>query len=124
MDFFGFGQSIKQDDGQMPRVCPRCHNAAVVSAKKKTTFELFCVPIFPLSSKRVWACGICHWMVPIQQGWEPPFPGLQGPPPGQWQQSPHPSPGQWQQGPAPGQFQPGYNPAYPPALPEGRPPNK
>lgn len=43
-------------------------SAAVVSAKKKTTFELFCVPIFPLSSKHVWACGICQWMVPLQQG--------------------------------------------------------
>jgi hypothetical protein len=43
--------------------------AAVVSAKKKTNFELFCVPIFPLKSKRVWACGICQWMVPIQQGY-------------------------------------------------------
>jgi hypothetical protein len=128
-------------------LCQRCvlmwtHiSASVVSAKKKTHFELFCVPIFPLSSKHVWACAICQWTVPTQQGyvittfttprpprahvslfgirsfvasyrWEPPFPGHQGPPPGQWQGQP------------PGQFQQGYNPNYPPPLPQGHPPDK
>ena len=43
-------------------------SVAVVSAKKKTYFELFCVPVFPMSSKHVWVCGICQWRVPLQQG--------------------------------------------------------
>lgn len=43
--------------------------AAVVSAKKKTYFELFCVPIFPMNSKHVWVCSICQWRVPLQQGY-------------------------------------------------------
>lgn len=42
---------------------------AVVSAKKKTYFELFCVPVFPIKSKHVWVCGICQWRVPLQQGY-------------------------------------------------------
>jgi len=47
---------------------------AVVSAKKKTYFELFCVPVFPISSKHVWVCGICQWRVPLQQGYVLAFP--------------------------------------------------
>ena len=106
---------------------------AVVSAKKKTYFELFCVPVFPLSSKHVWACGICQWRVPLQQGyvfvfplcptiafsdtasyrWEPQFPG---------QGYHHPPPVQWQQGPSPGQYQQGGTPGYfPPPPPQGYP---
>lgn len=114
----GISSRINQDDGQTPRICPRCNNGtpelpvhpphrhksrcaaereyktkpvsrplpprpldtkrtdacvyfpvAVVSAKKKTYFELFCVPIFPMSSKHVWVCGICQWRVPLQQGY-------------------------------------------------------
>ena len=103
---------------------------AVVSAKKKTYFELFCVPVFPMSSKHVWVCGICQWRVPLQQGyvpiaflnitwcltfvlprWEPPFPG---------QGYHHPPQGQWQQGPPPGQISP-QGPGYPPPLPPGHP---
>jgi len=119
MDFFclpiicGVSQKIHPEDGQSPRMCPRCNNAAVVSAKKKTYFELFCVPVFPMSSKHVWVCGICQWRVPLQQGWEPPFPG---------QGSHHPPQGQWQQGPPPGQTPPqGYAPGYPPPVSPGHP---
>ena len=123
----GISQRINPDDGQTPRICPRCNNGtpqisvlpspphfpgrkshlpmccgvrtrtplhqntsrycyridfsiqsiltyayipvAVVSAKKKTYFELFCVPIFPMSSKHVWVCSICQWRVPLQQGY-------------------------------------------------------
>jgi len=112
----GISQKINPDDGQSPRICPRCNNGtphfppphcpqsgavcrgtetrasaadtgprihdfripsiltcvssvAVLSAKKKTYFELFCVPVFPMSSKHVWVCGICQWRVPLQQGY-------------------------------------------------------
>ncbi|KAF9648997.1 hypothetical protein BDM02DRAFT_3084095, partial [Thelephora ganbajun] len=64
----GISQKINPDDGQNPRICPRCNNVAVLSAKKKTYFELCCVPVFPMSSKHVWVCGICQWRVPLQQG--------------------------------------------------------
>jgi hypothetical protein len=30
---------------------------------------MFCVPIFPISSKQVWVCAICQWTIPIQQGY-------------------------------------------------------
>jgi hypothetical protein len=55
-------------------------SVAVVSAKKKTYFELFCIPVFPMASKHVWVCGICQWRVPLQQGYVftslPPPPSL------------------------------------------------
>ena len=46
-----------------------CLPVAVVSAKKNMYFELFCVPIIPMSSKHVWVCNMCQWRVPLQQGY-------------------------------------------------------
>ncbi|KAF8509551.1 hypothetical protein JB92DRAFT_499350 [Gautieria morchelliformis] len=56
-------------------MCPRCNNAAVVSAKSRVWFELFFVPLIPMPSSHVWLCTICQWEVPHQQGYEPALPG-------------------------------------------------
>ncbi|KAL0947399.1 hypothetical protein HGRIS_013512 [Hohenbuehelia grisea] len=99
---FGCQTQIKPDGTQqVARICPRCHNASVFAAKSKTWFEFFFVPIFPLSSKNVWICGICQWQVPIQPGWEPQIAGAPG----------HHPPGPPVQGWNPPN-QPGYQPAY------------
>ncbi|KAF9052698.1 hypothetical protein BJ165DRAFT_789224 [Panaeolus papilionaceus] len=77
MDFFclpvicGCQSKITPEGDLTPRVCPRCHNAAVTSAKAKEYFELCFVPVFPMSSKSVWVCSICSWSVANQGGWEP-----------------------------------------------------
>ncbi|KIM49278.1 hypothetical protein M413DRAFT_103107 [Hebeloma cylindrosporum] len=77
MDFFciplicGCSTKISPEGDQTPRICPRCHNAAVSSAKSKEFFEFCFVPLIPMSSKHVWLCSICRWEVPLQQGWEP-----------------------------------------------------
>ncbi|TCD61676.1 hypothetical protein EIP91_008098 [Steccherinum ochraceum] len=92
--FFGCTDKIRPDGDPTPRVCPRCHNASVISAKSRMWFELCFLPVIPMSSKRIWVCSICQWAVPIQPGgWEPTAPqyGQGYPQQGQWQ-------GQWQQG--------------------------
>ncbi|KAA1474872.1 hypothetical protein DENSPDRAFT_841533 [Dentipellis sp. KUC8613] len=117
--FFGCPTKIKPEGDQTPRVCPRCHNASVMSAKSRTWFELCFIPLVPMRAQHIWICGICQWSVPLQPGWEPVVPnagyvhpnagggarGLGGPGPG--------SP--WAQ--AQGGFQPGYQPAYFPNQP-------
>ncbi|KIJ44215.1 hypothetical protein M422DRAFT_30391 [Sphaerobolus stellatus SS14] len=103
---FGCPTKISQDsDSQPARVCPRCHNAAVVSAKSRTWFELFFVPLFPFTSSRIWICGICNWEIPHQANYEPPLPG-QVAPPGTYQPTAHPQP-TYQPQPGP-QVQPGH----------------
>ncbi|KIM87569.1 hypothetical protein PILCRDRAFT_815127 [Piloderma croceum F 1598] len=74
---FGCTTKIKPDGDQPARVCPRCHNASVISANSRNWFELCFVPLVPMSSKHIWMCSICQWNVPLQQGWEPPVAGFQ-----------------------------------------------
>ncbi|KAF4615532.1 hypothetical protein D9613_002921 [Agrocybe pediades] len=57
----GCPTTIKQEGDGSPRQCPRCHNAAVVQAKRSTWFELFWIPLIPLSRKHVLLCSICQW---------------------------------------------------------------
>ncbi|KAF5330911.1 hypothetical protein D9619_005847 [Psilocybe cf. subviscida] len=111
----GCSTSVAQEGDGIPRICPRCNNAAVTAAKKKEWFELCCVPIIPMSSSHVWLCSICQWESSNQPGhFEPPLvtnPPAQGrgfypaqPPPGfQPAYNPHQPP-----------FQPGYQPQYGP----------
>ncbi|KAF9567599.1 hypothetical protein CPC08DRAFT_703129 [Agrocybe pediades] len=69
---FGCQTKISPDGGQVPRICPRCHNAAVTSAKSKEWFEFCFVPLIPMGSSHIWICSICQWSQAIQQGgWEP-----------------------------------------------------
>jgi len=121
MDFFclplifGCSTSVSPDSGQALRVCPNCHNVSVTSGKKRTWFELCCVPVIPMSSSHVWICSICQWTAKTN-AFEPQLPGT-GPPPGVYQmqhqypmsgQYPHPYPpqGAYQQG------QPAYGQAH------------
>ncbi|KAM6500657.1 hypothetical protein JOM56_003671, partial [Amanita muscaria] len=53
---------------QVPHVCPNCHNASVIAAKRTTWFELFFIPIFPMSRKNVWMCHICQWHAALNAG--------------------------------------------------------
>ncbi|KAJ2552084.1 hypothetical protein IWW35_002502 [Coemansia sp. RSA 1878] len=48
--------------------CPRCHNAAIRTIRRRTWMTLYCVPVFPISRKRqLYHCDICRWEgVPIQ----------------------------------------------------------
>ncbi|KAF9483837.1 hypothetical protein BDN70DRAFT_242012 [Pholiota conissans] len=95
---FGCTTKISADGDQTPRICPRCHNAAVSSAKSKEYFELCFVPLIPMSSKHIWRCSICQWSVLNQAGsWEPqPVTNVPTQPGGYYPAQP----GQYQQGPA------------------------
>ncbi|KAJ2235591.1 hypothetical protein IWW45_002467 [Coemansia sp. RSA 485] len=43
-------------------ICPRCHNNAIQTIKRRTWMTLYCVPIFPISRKRIlYHCDICRW---------------------------------------------------------------
>ncbi|KAF9453288.1 hypothetical protein P691DRAFT_695369, partial [Macrolepiota fuliginosa MF-IS2] len=83
---FGCSSSVSPDVGQPPRVCPNCHNGepasfsaaegdpsnrskpvSITSGKKRTWFELCCVPIIPMSSSHVWMCSICNWTVKTKE---------------------------------------------------------
>ncbi|KIY43636.1 hypothetical protein FISHEDRAFT_53172, partial [Fistulina hepatica ATCC 64428] len=64
----GCSTKISPEGDQTPRLCPRCNNVAVISAKKRNWFELFCVPVIPMNSKHIWICTICNWQVPVQPG--------------------------------------------------------
>ncbi|TEB35953.1 hypothetical protein FA13DRAFT_1727511 [Coprinellus micaceus] len=79
---FGCKTTLKAEGDQTPRICPRCNNAAVISAKSREWFEICFVPLIPMSSKHIWTCTICQWSVQNQPGaWEPALPGHAGPPP-------------------------------------------
>ncbi|KAF8516905.1 hypothetical protein BU17DRAFT_50391, partial [Hysterangium stoloniferum] len=73
----GCPTKISQDGEQPGRICPRCSNVAVVSAKSRMWFELqvFFIPLIPMPSSNIWLCTICQWEVPHQQGYEPTLPG-------------------------------------------------
>ncbi|SCV70443.1 BQ2448_1837 [Microbotryum intermedium] len=68
----GCSNRMSQEGDGQSRVCPRCHNAAVV--------QICCVPLVPLGSDHLWHCSICQWQIdqsapppPLpQQGWAPP----------------------------------------------------
>ncbi|TDL27283.1 hypothetical protein BD410DRAFT_713944, partial [Rickenella mellea] len=64
----GCPTKITPEGDNTPRLCPRCNNASVFSAKSRTWFELCWVPLVPMKSSHVWVCGICQWNVPQQQG--------------------------------------------------------
>ncbi|KAF7789537.1 hypothetical protein EIP86_000483 [Pleurotus ostreatoroseus] len=106
----GCSTKIKPEGDLTPRICPRCHNASVQSAKSRRWFELCFVPLIPMKSNRVWVCAVCQWMMPIQQGYQPEVPG----------ENYHASQPQGYTSPPPnmyppgydGGFQPGYQPQY------------
>ncbi|KAH8107019.1 hypothetical protein BXZ70DRAFT_885200, partial [Cristinia sonorae] len=64
----GCTDRVRPEGDLTPRVCPRCHNVSVQSAKSRMWFELCFVPIVPMSSKHIWVCSICHWSTRVQQG--------------------------------------------------------
>lgn len=41
----------------------------VVAAKSTTWFELFWVPLVPISRKHLWICQICQWREPLTNKW-------------------------------------------------------
>ncbi|KAI0053837.1 hypothetical protein FA95DRAFT_1591693 [Auriscalpium vulgare] len=88
---FGCTNKISPEGDQTPRICPRCHNVSVVSAKSRMWFELFFIPLVPMQKKHLWMCSVCQWHVPTQPGWEPQLPAS---------------------GYNHGSFQPGYQPQY------------
>ncbi|KAF5373057.1 hypothetical protein D9758_001669 [Tetrapyrgos nigripes] len=102
--FFGCQDTIKPDGSeQVARICPRCNNASIFAAQKKTWFELFFIPLIPFNSKHIWLCGICQFATPLGPGlWEPTIAHGGSPPP---------NPQGW--GSPPQSFQAGYSPAYP-----------
>ncbi|KAL4074627.1 hypothetical protein V8B97DRAFT_1722405 [Scleroderma yunnanense] len=65
---FGCPTKINPEGDQSPRICPRCHNAAMFAAKSRTWFEFCFVPLIPMSSKHVWMCGICQLQTQMQPG--------------------------------------------------------
>ncbi|KAG2075967.1 hypothetical protein BDR04DRAFT_1125988 [Suillus decipiens] len=77
----GCPTKVKPVGNDAARICPRCHNAAMFSAKSRTWFELCFVPLIPMNSKHIWMCGICQLQVNMQPGWEPQIaqPGYQHP---------------------------------------------
>ncbi|KAI0736951.1 hypothetical protein C8Q72DRAFT_34267 [Fomitopsis betulina] len=110
---FGCTTKINADGDQTPRICPRCNNASVTSAKSRLWFELCWVPLIPMKSQRIWTCSICQWNVPLQQNWEPALPMGNFQPGGRGtdQAGPFPPPSGYGNLP-PGGYQPGYQPSY------------
>ncbi|KAJ4488462.1 hypothetical protein J3R30DRAFT_3435953 [Lentinula aciculospora] len=98
----GFPTKVKPDGTeQTAHLCPRCNNASVFSAKSRTWFEFFFIPLIPMATKHIWMCGICRWTSPLGPGkWEPPIA----------YQNPHQSLGQGYI--TSNGFQPGYQPSY------------
>ncbi|KAF8215575.1 hypothetical protein K438DRAFT_1704438 [Mycena galopus ATCC 62051] len=99
---FGCGERLKAEGDPNARVCPKCGNASVHSAKATTWFELFWVPLIPFSFKHIWLCQICHWKAPHADGQFEPALATGGHPPGP-------------------QHQASYQPTYmnaPPAAPQ------
>jgi len=68
---WGCPTKIHPEGDQTPRICPRCNNASVISAKSRMWFEFCFVPLIPMRSSHIWLCTVCQWQVPHQQGWEP-----------------------------------------------------
>ncbi|GBE82351.1 hypothetical protein BKA93DRAFT_760614 [Sparassis latifolia] len=120
---FGCPTKIKPEGDQTPRICPRCNNASVHSAKSRLWFELCFVPLIPMSSKRVWVCTICQWNLPIQPGWEPAVPGygFQRGEGSNWQQAPPSA----YMNPPPNVYQQSYQPGYAdPTINQGQKPER
>ncbi|KAI4525798.1 hypothetical protein K525DRAFT_260624 [Schizophyllum commune Loenen D] len=65
---FGCKTTTSPEGEQQPRICPRCHKAAVISAKQRNWFDVCWVPLFPTSTKHVWMCNICQWTLNRQNG--------------------------------------------------------
>lgn len=59
-------------------VCPRCHNAQVVTGKSRTWFELCWIPLIPFKSKHIFICGICQWQAPQDGQFQPQVAGQPG----------------------------------------------
>ncbi|SPO38894.1 uncharacterized protein PSFLO_04373 [Pseudozyma flocculosa] len=84
---FGCPTKIKPEGSGGAYVCPRCHNAQVVTAKSRTWFELCWIPLIPLKKKHIYICGICQWQTEQGGGFQPQQAmagggGYHGPPPG------------------------------------------
>ncbi|KAF7778851.1 hypothetical protein Agabi119p4_3196 [Agaricus bisporus var. burnettii] len=99
---FGCQTKLKPEADQIPRVCPRCHNASVLPAKKTTWFEFFFIPVVPLSRKHILMCTICGWQAAIVDSEQAPTSAKGGGNPMQLRSA------QGWEAPS----QPGYQPAY------------
>ncbi|KAJ3928811.1 MAG: hypothetical protein NXY57DRAFT_964196 [Lentinula lateritia] len=88
--------------------------ASVFSAKSRTWFELFFIPLIPMNTKHIWMCGICRWVAPMGPGqWEPPIA----------YQNPQQNFGHMQGRIPSNGFQQGYQPSYD-QPPNNYPPNQ
>ncbi|OWT36085.1 hypothetical protein J008_06423 [Cryptococcus neoformans] len=81
----GFPEKFKQDNtpSQGGRMCPRCHNPAVVGGSTRTWFEFFWIPLIPFVKHHIWLCTICRWEMRQGDGPDPQPPNAyaQRPPP-------------------------------------------
>ncbi|PIA17091.1 hypothetical protein COEREDRAFT_7858 [Coemansia reversa NRRL 1564] len=42
--------------------CPRCHNNAIQTIRRRRWMTLYCIPVFPISRRRqLFHCDICRW---------------------------------------------------------------
>ncbi|KAJ4479498.1 hypothetical protein C8R41DRAFT_922713 [Lentinula lateritia] len=112
---FGCPTKVKPDGNeQTAHLCPKCNNASVFSAKSRTWFELFFIPLIPMNTKHIWMCGICRWVAPMGPGqWEPPIA----------YQNPQQNFGHMQGHIPSNGFQQGYQPSYD-QSPNNYPPNQ
>jgi len=78
MTLVGCQTKIKPEGEQDLRMCPRCHNGTVFAAKSTTWFELFWIPIVPISKKKIWICGTCQWRASLADN-NAPQPAINGP---------------------------------------------
>ncbi|PWN37864.1 uncharacterized protein FA14DRAFT_114134, partial [Meira miltonrushii] len=75
---FGCPTKIKQEGGGQAHVCPRCHNAQVVTGKSRTWFEVCWIPLIPFKAKHIYICGICQWQAPQDGQYQPQVAGQPG----------------------------------------------
>ncbi|KIM49277.1 hypothetical protein M413DRAFT_59260, partial [Hebeloma cylindrosporum] len=70
----GCNTKISPEGEDTRRLCPQCHNVSVLSAKSTTWFELFWIPLLPISRKHIWVCGICQWSQKVTKEYVFPHP--------------------------------------------------
>ncbi|PWN20413.1 hypothetical protein BCV69DRAFT_283291 [Microstroma glucosiphilum] len=98
---FGCDGKVKQEGDGTAYVCPRCHNASVVTCKSRKVFSVCFIPLIPMKAKHIYQCGICQWAVDQDSSYKPQRAGA---PPGG---------GQMMGGGYPPQGQGGYGGGYP-----------
>ncbi|EIN05338.1 hypothetical protein PUNSTDRAFT_137451 [Punctularia strigosozonata HHB-11173 SS5] len=57
------------DPSESPRVCPKCHQAAVFQTKTTSSLVVLFVSVAPVgNTSHTWKCELCDWSTPLKEG--------------------------------------------------------